>query len=62
MSDENEKKVRKCLLCGCRLPPSENICPQCGNVFHKEDSDWEWKLIPRKQKNSGEDTDEEEAE
>jgi len=61
MSDEDEKQVKKCPMCGCRVPPSEDTCPQCGNVFHKEYSDWEWKLIPRNQKNRGEETDDEEA-
>ncbi len=62
MSDEDEKQVRLCPTCGCRVPPSENMCPQCGNVFRKEDSDWEWRLISKHSKNGKEETDEEEDE
>lgn len=54
MDDERGKEVMRCPLCGCRLPRSENICPQCGNVFHKEDSDWEWKLTHRGDKDKKE--------
>jgi hypothetical protein len=47
MSDEDKKQARTCILCGCCLTSSENICPKCGNVFRKDDSNWEWNLIPR---------------
>jgi len=47
LSGESEKGVRLCPLCNCRVPLTENICPQCGNVFHKESSEWEWKRFSK---------------
>jgi len=50
LSGDSEKSVRLCPLCNCRVPLSENVCPQCGNVFHKESSDWEWKRVSKEGK------------
>lgn len=58
---QREEEERVCPLCGLRVPTSENVCCHCGNVFHKEDSGWEWKLTS-KQKLKGKRKDVEDSE
>jgi len=33
-------------LCNNPLSPNVEVCPHCGNVFRKDEGDWEWRLIP----------------
>lgn len=38
---------KKCCLCMHQLPPDADACPHCGNVFRKDEGEWEWSLIPK---------------
>jgi len=48
MGDEEKASKRVCSACGQDVSPGEDVCPHCGNVFRKEEGDWEWKLISKK--------------
>lgn len=61
--DDEEVLDRICPACGLKISSDENVCSHCGNVFRKEEGDWEWKRIPtedelkkhRAQKKAGDD-------
>jgi hypothetical protein len=46
MVDTQGSAQRRCGLCNNPLSPDADACPHCGNVFRKDEGDWEWRLIP----------------
>ena len=52
-----EPSKRVCNLCGLPVSSDEKVCPHCGNVFRKDEDEWEWKLVPGRQTNRREERD-----
>jgi predicted amidophosphoribosyltransferase len=50
LSDEVESSKIVCAVCGLGISPDKDVCPRCGNVFHKDRREWDWNLIPRRRK------------
>jgi predicted amidophosphoribosyltransferase len=45
--DGKESSKRICGVCGFEVPLDEFVCSRCGNVFRKDEGEWDWKVIPR---------------